>query len=206
MPNYFTKDDWYRSAQPNYFIKDSYNHNLNPTYYDDTQNKDEWQAEVYEKARELADEYELKTVLDYGCGSAYKLLKHFSEFETTGVDLPQTVQWLHQTYPDRKWSDSQEPQPCDLLIASDVIEHMPDPDCLLRYIAACKPKVCIISTPERDLIRDVRCQAGPTGTTHAREWNRQEFSYYIHSRFRIYLHYLSNAEQATQVVVLLDPR
>lgn len=190
----------------NYFIKDGYQPNTRVEYFDDTPFKDEWQDEVYSAARVLADEHGCKTVIDYGCGSAFKLLKHFSDFRTLGIDLLRTVRWLEEKYPARQWTELQQPLPCDLLIAADVIEHLPDPDCLLDFISACRPKIAVISTPNRDLSTDPRCQSGPTGPHHAREWNFEEFALYIGSRFPIHQHYISNLKQATQVVVLKEPR
>ena len=54
-----------------YEIKAAYYHRRHPQHFDDTKLKDEWQKEVYEYALKIAEEKHLKTVLDYGCGSAY---------------------------------------------------------------------------------------------------------------------------------------
>jgi SAM-dependent methyltransferase len=187
-----------------YCIKDGYTARLNNRYFDDTPLKDEWQKEVYERARALADSFGLNSVLDIGTGSGYKLLKYFSDKETLGIDLPRTVSWLKQTYPDRNWTDEQEPHTdFDLIICSDVIEHMRDPDQLLNLIQQCNPRYSVISTPDRAML--TRGQDGPPGNkAHAREWTFEEFAQYIGRRFSIIEHFISNFEQCTQVIIIQE--
>ena len=145
-----------------YCIKDGYQARLKNRYFDDTPLKDEWQKEVYEKARAIADEHRLGRILDIGTGSGYKLLKYFGDKETLGIDLPKTVAWLKRTYPDRHWLDKLEPQTgYDIVICADVIEHVPEPDSLLDLIEACQPRFSVISTPDRSLLS--RGQDGPPG-------------------------------------------
>ena len=40
----------------------------------------------------------------------------------------------------------------DLVIASDVVEHLVDPDEMLQFISRIGPKFVVISTPDRDLL------------------------------------------------------
>lgn len=67
----------------------------------------------------------LKSVLDIGCGSAYKLITYLGEYETVGLDLPDTVHVLRERYPEREWrlSDFAASQGvcADLVICADVI-------------------------------------------------------------------------------------
>ena len=184
-----------------YCIKDGYRSRLKNRYFDDTPLKDEWQKEVYEAARALADRHRVETVLDIGTGSAFKLLKYFGGEETLGMDLPPTVRWLKQTYPSRKWTDRFEPQRgYRLAICADVIEHVPDPDQVLNLIEQCSPDLAVISTPDRSLLQ--RGQDGPPGNkAHVREWTYDEFASYVGRRFRIIEHFISNVEQSTQVIV-----
>lgn len=184
-----------------YCIKDGYIARLNNRYFNDTQLKDEWQKEVYEKARELADSFGLNSILDIGTGSGYKLLKYFSDKKTLGTDVRRTVVWLKQAYPDRNWTYEQKPHPgFDLVICSDVIEHVPDPDQLLDLIQQGNPKYVVFSTPDRAML--TRGQDGPPGNKcHVREWTFEEFAQYIGRRFSIIEHFISNIEQCTQVII-----
>lgn len=184
-----------------YCIKDGYKPRLRNRFFDDTPLKDEWQKEVYEKARAVADLHRLRSILDIGTGSGFKLLKHFADKETVGIDLPRTVAWLKQTYPHRNWSDSLEPGACfDLVICADVIEHVVDPDQILDLIQRCNPQFSVISTPDRSLL--TRGHDGPPGNkAHVREWTFDEFALYIERRLKIVEHFISNREQRTQVVI-----
>lgn len=184
-----------------YCIKDGYTSRLNNRYFNDTPLKDEWQKEVYEKAKELADTFGLTSVFDVGTGSGYKLLKYFSDKKTLGLDVRRTVEWLNKIYPDRAWTYKQKPQTgFDLVICSDVIEHVQDPDQLLDLIEQSKPRYVVFSTPDRAML--TRGQDGPPGNKcHVREWTFEEFSQYIGRRFLIIEHFISNPEQCTQVIV-----
>jgi SAM-dependent methyltransferase len=192
-----------------YFIHDGYEHRREPRYFDATGSTDDWQAEVYRFAREIADQYDLKSVIDIGCGSGFKLLKYFRNFATIGVDVPQTCAVLRKRYPSRQWSVSEfsaaTTPHADLVIASDVIEHVPDPDALLQYILRIAPRYVILSTPDRNLLRNGTHNGPPMNPTHLREWSMVELHAYISTFLQIDEHFISSAAQATQCV-LARPR
>jgi hypothetical protein len=114
------------------------------------------------------------------------------------------VDFLKATYPDKQWdTDYKIHQDVDLFIASDVIEQLIDPDVLLEYIKQCNPKEIILSTPDRSLanINWGYNENGPTSnTSHAREWNFQEFESYISEHFDIISHIITNNSQCTQMI------
>jgi 2-polyprenyl-3-methyl-5-hydroxy-6-metoxy-1,4-benzoquinol methylase len=184
-----------------YYIKENYTARLNNKDFDDTKLTDEWQKEVYEYAKKIAEENNFKTILDIGTGSGYKLIKHFDNYNTLGIDIPKTVSFLQEKYPTKSWSDQFVPVTgYDLLISSDVIEHLPDPDILLDLIVQCNPKLIVLSTPERNLLCKIDHDGPPFNKAHVREWTMDEFYNYISSRFDVLDHYISNHDQATQVI------
>ena len=184
-----------------YFIKSEYTHRLNNKFFDDTGFKDEWQREVYIFAKQVAIQHKFQRVLDIGTGSGYKLISNFDEFDTLGIDMPKTVQWLRDTYPSKHWSDKFDPvSGYDLVIASDVIEHIPDPDTLLDLIEMSTPKLIVLSTPDRSLFESGH-NGPPVNKAHVREWTMPEFYQYISSRFTVIDHFISNKTQATQVIL-----
>jgi 2-polyprenyl-3-methyl-5-hydroxy-6-metoxy-1,4-benzoquinol methylase len=186
----------------NYGIKENYVHRLENKYFNDTANTDGWQKEVYLYARKIADENNFSKILDIGTGSAFKLLNNFSDKETLGIDVPKTVDWLKATYPNKKWSSDFTPVTgYDLIIASDVIEHIPYPDTLLDLIQNSNPKMIILSTPDRDLLKNGQ-NGPPKNGAHVREWNMPEFYNYISSRFIVLEHFISNKKQATQTMLI----
>jgi 2-polyprenyl-3-methyl-5-hydroxy-6-metoxy-1,4-benzoquinol methylase len=184
-----------------YYIKQNYQARLDNKDFDDTKLTDEWQKEVYEYAKKTADENNFKTILDIGTGSGYKLIKHFDNYDTLGIDIPKTVSFLKEKYPTKSWSDQFSPVTgYDLVISSDVIEHLPDPDLLLDLIIKCDPKLIVLSTPERNLLYKTDHDGPPFNKAHVREWTMSEFYNYISSRFDVLDHYISNHNQATQVI------
>jgi SAM-dependent methyltransferase len=188
----------------NYFIHGGYTARNDNEYCDDTSNDSQWQLEVYKFGREICDRDGLKTVCDVGCGSAYKLLEFFPDMETVGVDVPKTVEHLKAKWPQKNWVanfGSALPFKVDLVIASDVIEHLPDPDVLLNYIAAIDPKKILISTPDRNLLRLGTFNGPPRNTAHTREWSFMEFRAYIESFFEVEAHFISFSPQATQCIL-----
>jgi hypothetical protein len=172
-------------------------------YFDDTDLKDEWQNEVYEYAHQVCKNNNYKKIIDFGCGSAYKLIKYFNDVDTVGIDLPETTNVLKERYPNKIWKEDLIPEQCDIFIASDVIEHMSNPNILLDFIEKCNPKEIILSTPDRNLFfRNFGYNyfGPPYNKHHIREWTYEEFEQYIKSRFEIINHNITNIDQCTQMV------
>jgi SAM-dependent methyltransferase len=193
----------------NYFIHAGYRSRVENFYYDDSGCADEWQSEVYQFAAEIAARDGLEAVCDVGSGSGYKLLRYFADRRTVGLDVPETVEKLKRRYPDREWFvadfDAQLPVRPDLVICSDVIEHLPDPDRLLSFVLRAAPRWAVFSTPERDLLRCGTHSGPPGNPAHVREWNFAELRAYLSSRFEVVEHFVSNAAQCTQCA-LVRPR
>jgi SAM-dependent methyltransferase len=180
---------------------------MNPTYktnpiayFDDTELKDEWQNEVYLYTKDIVEQNNYKNIVDFGCGSGYKLIKYFNEYNTIGIDLPPTISVLKERYPGKVWQDNLDTVSCDVFIASDVIEHMENPDILLDFIEKCNPKEIILSTPASDLRTPIIENGPPANIHHIREWSFNEFKNYIESRFQIINHKITNEEQHTQMI------
>jgi hypothetical protein len=188
-----------------YEIKAGYIHRRKPVYFDDRNLKDEYQNEVYELARLYAEQNNCRQILDIGCGSAYKLLKYFSGYETTGIEVEETYHFLKEKYPDRVWIKAGDNliqrQYADIIICSDVIEHVSNPDELIQFIEGIGFKMLFLSTPERDMIRGRVDYGPPDNKAHMREWNSAELHKYLSRHFAIISHQVTNIEQATQLVI-----
>lgn len=198
---------WNLKLQPHqlFSIKAGYHHALRVESFDDTINKDEWQRQVYEKAAAMAQELKQPTIIDVGCGSAYKLVHLLGKFNTTGIEVAPTYQWLQQQYPDRQWLLFDEVVPeklqADIVICSDVIEHIEDPDEMMDFLEAIHFRFLIISTPERDTKAGKRDFGPPVNTSHYREWNDVEFRNYVRNWFHIQEHHIFDDKSITQVVI-----
>jgi SAM-dependent methyltransferase len=188
-----------------YNIKRGYRHRDKAVYFDDTALKDEYQREVYELARFYLNKYHYTNVVDIGCGSGYKLLQFFSDYDTTGIEVSPTYEFLLAKYPGRKWINAlhkeQYPSVADVIICADVIEHLEDPDELIETISNMEFKFLFLSTPERDLARGWYDYGPPDNTAHVREWNAKELRQYISNYFEIVSHQVTNIEDATQLLI-----
>jgi hypothetical protein len=197
-------------SQERYCIKRLYFPRRAYRHFDDTGLKDEWQLEVYLFALGLMKKHGLKTVLDIGCGSAYKLLTYLGEYETTGLEMPKTHAWLVDQYPARKWLVSDfsagKGLAADVIICADVIEHLVDPDQLVNFISEISFKYLVISTPNRDLLYrpwNIGYWGPPYNWSHMREWAYGEFREYLSQRFRVVDHRIPNFAQATQMIICM---
>jgi 2-polyprenyl-3-methyl-5-hydroxy-6-metoxy-1,4-benzoquinol methylase len=196
--------------KPHYEIAPGYLHRRESLYYDDTENTDFWQKEVYEAAREIMRTHKLQTVYDVGCGSGYKLVHILGDFLTTGIDVPETIEIVRSRYPDRVWLvcgfDEVDLPKADLVICSDVIEHVDDPDALMRFLVRSTNGWIVISTPDRDLCYapktfDKQWFGPPANATHLREWTMPELRRYVERFVKIERHEITNRPQATQMIV-----
>lgn len=187
-----------------YKIKKGYRHREDNVAVDTIDSKDKWQREVYERAAQVADEIGAATVLDVGCGSGYKLLKHFSHLTTVGTELEPMFSFLQERYPDRVWRRSQfdtvPAQHFDIVICADVVEHIPEPDELMAWLRDLRFSRLFLSTPERRLVYGQDHDGPPRNPGHCREWTQDEFASYVDDWFPIYLHWITNHWQGTQLV------
>lgn len=191
-----------------YGIAAGYRHREEPVYFDDLENADEWQREVYVAARDLMRANGLRTVCDIGCGSGYKLVHILGEFETLGIDLPDTIDRVRVKYPDRQWLagsfDQVRIPEHDLVICADVLEHVADPRALMQLIVSIAARWVIVSTPDRALVysRKEAARFGPPGNlAHLREWTMPEFREFVDPFVEVERHEITNREQATQMIV-----
>jgi hypothetical protein len=188
----------------NYVSRCEYHH------YDDSECEDEWQLEVYLHALGLMKTNDFSKVADFGCGSGYKLIRYLSDYHTVGYELPVNVEILQKKYPDHQWQVSNFAQVADIsadvLICSDVIEHLINPDELLEYFNKQNFTYLVISTPERELCYangSVYLKGPPRNLAHQREWNFVEFEQYISQYFDVIDHRVTNLHQATQMMICI---
>lgn len=187
-----------------YCIKRGYIHRKNAEAFDDTQNEDAWQEEVYEKAYHIFLDNKYRNLLDIGCGSGYKTIKYFKDFPFTGVETDTTLMYLKNKYPRYHWMSPDEVlgRHFDMIICADVIEHIADPDAFIRKINDnITFDLLIISTPDRKILESWWHFGPPRNPSHYREWTFSEFHKFIGRYFEIKEHFISNYHQATQVIV-----
>ena len=156
-------------------------------HFDDTEYTDECQLEVYLYALGLMKKHGLRSVADVGCGSAYKLITYLGDYNTLGLEVAANIPALRERYPGRQFAESDfqgKPPTADVVICSDVIEHLTDPDALLFFLRRATCRFLIIATPTRiDKLRFLwqkpKHLTVPRNIHHVREWTEKEFARYL---------------------------
>ncbi|OQP40147.1 hypothetical protein A4D02_14540 [Niastella koreensis] len=196
----------YLQPRQQFSIKAGYHHATRAENFDDTSGRtNEWQRSVYELAATLAQKHNMASVLDVGCGSAYKLITMFSQYQLTGIETEPAYSFLNKKYPGHKWLLFDNVKPAelhhDLVICSDVIEHIKNPDEMMNFLAAVNFRYLVISTPERDAVRGKSDYGPPENTAHYREWNKEEFKNYVSQWFTISEHHVFDDKSIAQAIV-----
>jgi 2-polyprenyl-3-methyl-5-hydroxy-6-metoxy-1,4-benzoquinol methylase len=152
-----------------------------------------FQFPVYKLLNKYIKQYNSDIIIDIGCGAGVKLKyinKKNPKIRIIGIDQADPIAFCKKTYSFGEWySDDFENSQLSinikskLIISSDVIEHLINPDLLLNYIKSRLDDegVVILSTPDRDSLRGRNCMFSPN-KHHVREWNRQEFRDYLEDR------------------------
>lgn len=196
-------------TKENFFIKEGYQ--TNPVTTVEAESGDYWndfrleitkvyQWYTYQRALELFKEHRFKTVADIGCGPAYKTRLFFDGVADPMylVDQPTMKDIIAKNYPNGVFQpvnletgDWVAPKKLDMVINSDVIEHLGDPSNLIRIIKQNMNVggLVVFSTPERDYRRGKQSVNSPNAQ-HVREWNQAEFRAYLESEgFTILEHF-----------------
>jgi len=186
-----------------YVARHAYHH------YDDQACEDEWQLEVYLHALGLMTKHNFTNIADIGCGSGFKLMTYFKNYNTVGYELPDNVEILRKKYPSNSWETSdfslvEKSIDSEVIICSDVIEHLVDPDDLMLFLQKQEFEYLILSTPDRDLVYapdDPAIFGPPRNLAHQREWTFSEFNKYVSQFFNVIDHRVTHLEQATQMIM-----
>jgi SAM-dependent methyltransferase len=172
-----------------YFLKPGYRSREQPTYFVDDLEGVVYQPDVYPVAARIAAAVGAATLVDIGCGRAGKLIEAARSLQTIGIDTGDNLAWCRVHHPARRWLECDLDRPHELpipaadlegavLVCSDVIEHLVQPEHLLRALrtALVHARALVLSTPERDLTRGIADPGPPANACHVREWNLPEFA------------------------------
>lgn len=195
------------STMIKYGTHGEYRHRSDIEHFDDRNFEDQWQNEVYDQARAIFDAKNYSKILDYGCGSGFKLVKYFPSSATVGVEVEPALSYLKIKYPGRDWRAADmiglTTTGCDMVVCSDVIEHLHDPENLLSAFAKSDCEFFVISTPALELLaeRGISPRLGPpSNKSHVREWTTPEFYSFVSRYLKIVDHRITNLSQCTQMV------
>lgn len=174
-----------------YQLADNYIRNsVSVEYYQDRHRALQFQEHCYRALRELILLNHCNNVLDLGCGHWIKLYKFVYPVVTdiTGVDLAAHIAQNglapfgtfigHDLDKDVLFLD----QKFDIIVASDIIEHLKNPDNLMLSVknALREDGFVLFSTPDRSY-RHTSLEGGPFNRSHVQEWSEDEFRTYLDS-------------------------
>jgi SAM-dependent methyltransferase len=197
-----------------YFLPDDYQFNT-PITHDSSSGTEYWslsriaqsklyQRALYLKAVDICAKYSIKNVADLGCGSGHKLallnLAH-PDLSLTGFDQESAIEYCKKIHCYGKWvavnfdEGIDINERFDLVISSDVIEHLSEPD---KYLETLKSILVpngyiLLSTPERNRLRGRLNRCAPN-KSHVQEWNFEELEIFVKSKgFEVVEHVIQPA-------------
>lgn len=100
------------------------------------------------------EKYSGRSFLDVGCGNGRYVFHFDGRFETTGIDIQQYPQW--EEAPDKfQIADAAalpfEDASIDTIVSFETLEHLPDPEAVLREFHRVCRKNIIFSVPNCEL-------------------------------------------------------
>ena len=173
------------------FLPADYRPRAVPDYFDDglsIESSTVFQPEVYPVALHILAGSGRRRLVDVGCGVGRKLAEAPVEARL-GLDFGANIARCREVYPHAaEWRecDLSEPVPADLVdsigpqdvvVCSDVIEHLVDPRPSLGFLRICfeRGAAVITSTPERVLVRGADHRGPPPNPAHVCEWALEEY-------------------------------
>jgi hypothetical protein len=171
----------------NYCIKQGYQCNLEPSKIEDHNNEFLYQSDIYELAYYFAVRSNVEYIIDVGVGNDIKLNKFFDLFKVITIECnqePQIIKRNPKLYRNIQCDLETEFPSFDdeilnkaIIIFSDMIEHLVEPDHILTALAelSYNCKFMLISTPDRVKTSGIGNFGPPTNDSHVREWSIDEF-------------------------------
>lgn len=174
------------SAQLNFRTPSDYHARISNPLYNDLPGAFIYQPHVYKLAGHLASLSQLPFIIDIGCGSGQKLIPLAKNHTIIGIDSDFGTRTAQANLPNAELiSFNLEAGLPDLppekiarsvIICSDVIEHLQNPQNLVTKLADFS-EICpflLISTPDRDRARGWQDFGPPANEAHVREWAPSE--------------------------------
>jgi len=146
-----------------------------------------YQRDVYKFAETLVKKGKINSVLDIGCGYPSKLEEfiYLHLKDITGIDTQEIVDLIDVNFgkwisADLEKGEVDLKRTFDLIISSDVVEHLQNPVKLLETIKkhSHKDTLILISTPDGDTTLK-KSNGKLFNKLHIREWGRETFRAFL---------------------------
>jgi 2-polyprenyl-3-methyl-5-hydroxy-6-metoxy-1,4-benzoquinol methylase/glycosyltransferase involved in cell wall biosynthesis len=147
-----------------------------------------WQPEVYDWAKHICSNlmFSPRKIVDIGCGNGSRIASLHPDFRVSGVDHGENLEHARRNHPEISWIEANLERDLEflqasleqsLVICSDVIEHLANPQPLLELFRQSQRHIygIVISTPDRIRARGLEDQGPPANPSHVREWAMEEF-------------------------------
>jgi SAM-dependent methyltransferase len=156
-----------------------------------------WQPDVYTHAAAIARALGAPRIVDVGCGSGKKLVALAGGLDVVGIDFGPNIGECRAAYDAGEWvefdlsdRDAWIPLADDVwrgsvVVSSDVIEHLAQPEHLLRQLARGLGKgaaAIVVSTPDRVRTYGAKHLGPPPNPAHVREWALAELEAFLRSQ------------------------
>jgi hypothetical protein len=187
-----------------HFIRPGYRSRDTVAYFvDETHDGITWQPDVYPYAAARAEELGRGVLIDIGCGRAAKLAALAAarpDWTFIGVDFGDNLRWCRDNHTFGQWIEADLEQARrlpitpeltsrSLVICSDVLEHLLDPQPALALIRGLLAQGCaaaVLSTPAREHRSGYHAPGPPRNPSHVREWASDEFQALLrHAGFEV---------------------
>lgn len=142
-----------------------------------------------------------QTVLDVGCGEGFALNKFYKDgvgSKLEGIDLSsEAVALGMKTFPHLNLKTGNinklpyENDSFELLICTEVLEHLDHPETALNEIHRVTSKYCILSVPNEPFFRGANFVRGKNlsrfgnDIEHINHWSSKKFKDFIGSKFKV---------------------
>lgn len=174
----------------------NYLRNPTPDYYVDAPPSGQiWQPDVYEYAYFMCKEYGIKNLIDIGSGNGQKLAPFLeSNICVHTLDYGPNLEairnrfaaksnlFTHEVNLDNGSIDiGRDLIEDSLIICSDVIEHLQNPQLLITWLSKAQnfASMILLSTPDRDRVRGYGSTLAPGNPYHIQEWTLTELLFLL---------------------------
>jgi hypothetical protein len=164
-------------------------------------------------AARIAEVNRFKTIIELGYESSLKLCKYFSSDYMISAENPPPSEATQLRKPKYQPIEFEILHPdlfdADIVICSNVLEHILEPDRLLSAMAASAAKIFLFSSPALEIL-DAMGLSSRSGPPHVKsrfyEWTTSQFAELVNDHLVVIAHTIVDLANPTQFCVAIRPQ